>query len=250
MLNKAGKLCRRLNATRQVTEMPSFRCDGDHTTAKNPNANSCSRVQPLQRTPAELSVRQMLRLRHTLLVHEHVRNAEQPQKSTACIRKHCMDKHNTKTESRLGKWLEYPLMVEFVAAYITLMLSFAFASCSTISPYDQTAYLQAVNTKVDALTLMAKAVDDYINHRTEVAEFMIELDKAYEYERGRPLNTDTIKQWDTLRDPNRDLLGGFLKEWKEDGKLLPVYVERKKAQIGTAFDQIIQLESGKIKSAS
>jgi len=74
-------------------------------------------------------------------------------------------------------------------------------------------------------------------------------DKAYEYERGRPLNTDTIKQWDTLRDPNRDLLGGFLKEWK-DGKLLPVYVERKKAQIGTAFDQIIQLESGKIKSAS
>ena len=140
-------------------------------------------------------------------------------------------------------------MVEFVAAYITLLLSFAFASCSTISPYDQTAYLQAVNTKVDALTLMAKAVDDYTNHRTEVAEFMIELDKAYEYERGRPLNTDTIKQWDTLRDPNRDLLGGFLKEWK-DGKLLPVYVERKKAQIGTAFDQIIQLESGKIKSAS
>jgi hypothetical protein len=141
-------------------------------------------------------------------------------------------------------------MVEFVAAYITLLLSFAFASCSTISPYDQTAYLQAVNTKVDALTLMAKAVDDYTNHRTEVAEFMIELDKAYEYERGRPLNTDTIKQWDTLRDPNRDLLGGFLKEWKEDGKLLLVYVERKKAQIGTAFDQIIQLESGKIKSAS
>src|SRR5262249_31060072 len=61
-----GLALSRLNATRQVTEMPSFRCDGDHTTAKNPNANSCSSVQSLQRTPAELSVRQMLRLRHTL----------------------------------------------------------------------------------------------------------------------------------------------------------------------------------------
>jgi hypothetical protein len=159
-----------------------------------------------------------------------------------------MNKHNTKLQSRIGKLLEYPLMAKFVAAYVTIL--FAFASCSTISPYDQTAYLQAVNTKVDALTLMAKAVDDYTSHRTEVAEFMIEMDKAYEYERGRPLNTDTIKLWDILRDPNRDLLGGFLKEWKADGKLLPVYVERKKAQIGTAFDQIIELESGKIKSAS
>jgi len=41
-----------------------------------------------------------------------------------------------------------------------------------------------------------------------------------------------------------------LKEWKEDGTLMPVYIERKKAQIGKAFDQIIQLESGKIKTAA
>lgn len=144
----------------------------------------------------------------------------------------------------------HPLIEEFQAACITLLLLLAFAGCSTISTYDQTAYLQAVNTKVDALALMAKAVEPYTNHRNEVAEFLIELDKAYEYERGRPLNAYTIRQWDILRDPNLDLLGGFLKEWKEDGKLLPVYVERKKAQIGTAFDQIIQLESGKIKPAS
>lgn len=139
-------------------------------------------------------------------------------------------------------------MMEFVAACATLLALLAFAACSSISTYDQTAYLQAVNTKVDALALMTKAVEPYTNHRNEVAEFLIELDKAYEYERGRPLNRDTLMQWDILRDPNRDLLGGFLKEWKEDGKLLPVYVERKKAQISTGFDQIIQLENGKIKS--
>jgi len=141
-------------------------------------------------------------------------------------------------------------MVKFQVAWVRLLFLLTFAACSTISTYDQTAYLQAVNTKVDALALMAKAVEPYMNHRNEVAEFLIELDKAYEYERGRPLNTNTIRQWDILRDPNRDSLGGFLKEWKEEGKLLPVYVERKKAQISTGFDQIIQLESGKIKSAS
>jgi hypothetical protein len=106
-----------------------------------------------------------------------------------------------------------------------------------------------VNTKVDALVLMGKAVQPYSNHQDDVATFQIELQKAYEYERGRPLNQITLMQWDVLQDPNRDLLGGFLKEWKVEGKLLPVYVERKKAQIGMAFDTIIQLESGKIKSA-
>jgi len=79
------------------------------------------------------------------------------------------------------------------------------AACSTISQYDQTAYLQAVNTKVDALALMDKAVEPYSNHRNDVAAFQIELEKTYEYERGRPLNRDTIMQWDILRDPTRDL---------------------------------------------
>jgi len=162
----------------------------------------------------------------------------------------CIDQQNTKLRPREIGRLQSRLSTDFTAVCLTLLFLLAFAACSTISTYDQTAYLQAVNTKVDALALMAKAVEPYTNYRNEVAQFLIELDKAYEYERGRPLNTDTIKQWDILRNPDGDLLGGFLKEWKDEGKLLPVYVERKRAQIGTAFDQIIQLESGKVKSTS
>jgi hypothetical protein len=161
-----------------------------------------------------------------------------------------IDQRNTNLHPRISRLLESPLTAIFSGACVTVLFVCAFAACSTISTYDQTAYLQAVNTKVDALALMTKAVESYTNHQNEVTEFVLELDKTYEYERGRPLNVDTIKQWDILRDPNGDLLGGFLKEWKEEGKLLPVYVERKKTQIGTAFDQIIQLESGKIKPAS
>ena len=75
----------------------------------------------------------------------------------------------------------------------------------------------------------------------------IELDKAYEYDRGRALNKITVAQWDILRDPNRNLVGGFLKLWKAKGSLSAVFVAEKKKQIGDAFDQIIQLESGKTK---
>jgi hypothetical protein len=129
-----------------------------------------------------------------------------------------------------------------------LLLSCPFlAACSTISTYDQAAYEHATAVKVDTLVVMSKATESYASHQREIAEVQIALDKAYEYDRNRPLNDITIKMWDKLRDPQRDLLGGFLREWKEDGPLLPKYVQHKKQQIGEGFDTIIQLESGKMK---
>jgi hypothetical protein len=128
-----------------------------------------------------------------------------------------------------------------------LVLALAFLGCSTISNFDQAAYEHATSAKVDALVLMSKATDDYSSHTKQVEALMIQLDKAYEYDRGRQLNRVTIAQWDILRDPNRDLLGGFLKMWKAKGTLSATFVEEKKKQIADAFDQIIQLESGKLK---
>ncbi len=120
-------------------------------------------------------------------------------------------------------------------------------ACSTISTYDQAAYEHATSAKVDALAVVEKATADYSSHAKDVEALNLTLQKAYEYDKGRPLNAITIALWDKLLDPNRDLLGGFLREWKSDGPLLPKYVSNKKDQIGRAFDIIIQLESGKIK---
>src|ERR1700733_7418221 len=44
---------------------------------------------------------------------------------------------------------------------ISVVVATLIVACSTISTYDQTAYLQAVNAKVDALILMGKATDLY-----------------------------------------------------------------------------------------
>ena len=123
----------------------------------------------------------------------------------------------------------------------------ALAACSFIAHYDQVAYEHATNAKVDTLALMDKATQSYTEHEKEVEALVNELDKAYEYDRGRQLNKITIAQWDILRDPNRNLVGGFLKMWKAKRSLSAVFVAEKKQQIGDAFDQIIHLESGKIR---
>jgi hypothetical protein len=57
---------------------------------------------------------------------------------------------------------------------------------------------------------MGKATDSYASHQREIGELQIALDKAYEYDRNRPLNEITVKMWDKLLDPQGALLGGFL----------------------------------------
>jgi hypothetical protein len=133
------------------------------------------------------------------------------------------------------------------AALLAIVLALATGACSTISHYDQAAYEHAVNAKVDALTLMNKATGSYDAHQKKIESLITQLEKAYEYDRGRPLNVVTVAQWNILRDPDRDLLGGFLKTWKTKGTLSSTFVAEKKIQIADAFDQIIQFESGKLK---
>jgi hypothetical protein len=129
------------------------------------------------------------------------------------------------------------------------LLSWLFlTSCSTIATYDQAAYEKATGAKVEALALMDKATGSFSAHAQEIDSVTLTLDKAYEYDRGRALNSVTVKQWEILLDPNRNLFGGFIRRWREKGSLRPAYIAEKKPDIAEAFDQIIELERGKPKS--
>lgn len=120
-------------------------------------------------------------------------------------------------------------------------------SCSSISTFDQKAYENVTALKVDARNVMGLASQSYSSQREKVADLNTSLEKAYEYDLGRPVNRITVAQWDLLLKPEGDLLGGFLKEWKQEGKLLPGYVRSKQRQVGRGFDAISGLESGKLK---
>ena len=132
---------------------------------------------------------------------------------------------------------------------IAISASLFLTGCTLIARYDQVAYEHATSAKVDTLALISKATASYDDHENEVEALVRQLDKAYEYDRGRQLNKLTVAQWDILRGPNRDLVGGFLKMWKAKGSLSATFIAEKKKQIADAFDQIIQLESGKPKPA-
>lgn len=132
------------------------------------------------------------------------------------------------------------------SALLVLSLIILFWSCSTISVFSPEAYKQAVDLKVESLEVISFATMPYSDYKEEVEDLKTELNKAYEFSKGRPKNEISTKQWETLINPDGNLLGGFLKRWKEEENLSQMFVTEMQILVGDAFDTIIGLESGKI----
>ena len=124
-----------------------------------------------------------------------------------------------------------------------------FSACSTISKFDQYSYTQATSLKVDALNAMGHAAEPYALHQAEVAKVKADIDKIYEYEKNRPKNVVTEKMWVVIKDTTGNLFGGFVRRWQQEGKLDAVFIKEAQGLVSASFDQISQLESGKIKSS-
>lgn len=131
---------------------------------------------------------------------------------------------------------------------LLLGIVIAISSCTNLQAvYNEQAYQQAVSLKVESLALMEKATAPYENHENEIIDLKQELNKAYEYANGRPNNKETASQWELLKDPDRNLLGGFLHRWEQEETLSAGFIEEAKDLVGDAFTKIIELESGKRK---
>lgn len=131
---------------------------------------------------------------------------------------------------------------------VPVLLAMLLCGCgSSISIYDATAYKLATDLKAESLTLMEKAVEPATVHGETIDALRLDLLKALEYERGRPDNELSTRMWSILLDPNRNLLGGFLRRWEESGPLSSAFVSEARGQVGEAFDQIIGLEIGKLR---
>jgi hypothetical protein len=120
-------------------------------------------------------------------------------------------------------------------------------SCKTISVFDQQAYAQAISLKVDALAIMDKATETYASQQAGIDAVNTQIEKAYEYEKHRQKSVITVKMWELLKSPDRNLFGGFLKRWKDKSTLNADFVSEAKTQVAQAFDMIVELESEKVK---
>ena len=127
-----------------------------------------------------------------------------------------------------------------------LTLSLTIWSCASISVFSPEAYKQAVDLKVESLELMSFATMPYADYEEEVINLNTELDKAFEFSKGRPDNEISTEQWRILIDEEGNLLGGFLKRWETEGSLSEMFVSEMQILVSDAFDTIIGLESGKI----
>jgi hypothetical protein len=139
-----------------------------------------------------------------------------------------------------------------IFAGVPLVTTAVLCACSTIATYDQVAYEHAVNAKVDTLALVGKATEPYANNVKSIEAVNLELNKAYEYDKGRPLNQKTLQLWEQLLvekadDPDSGIYPRFLHIWQRQGTISLAAVTGKQQRIALAFDQIIGLESGKNK---
>jgi hypothetical protein len=140
-------------------------------------------------------------------------------------------------------------MKRYSLSLIALM-TFCLAACETIAPFSQAAYQQATLIKAEAMTLMPKAIESYAAHRTEVEALRLDVEKAYEYAKGRPKNEISTRQWEIIRDPARHSLNGFCEFWKQHDKVGATFIEEAKGAVADQLDTIIGLESGKLKPDS
>lgn len=132
-------------------------------------------------------------------------------------------------------------------SYLFLIFTI-FVSCTPlISKFDYIAYENTISLKVDALHLMSKATNPYQQYETKVEQLKLDLKKVYEYSKQIPLNEITAQQWELMKNPGNNLLGGFLKRWEEKGMIPPFMVDEAIKLVSKSFDDIIELETNKIK---
>jgi hypothetical protein len=134
-----------------------------------------------------------------------------------------------------------------LSAIWLILFVFTVSGCASIDKYDTVAYQNATSLKVDSLSLMDKATAAYTDNKQAIKGLILNVDKAYEYANGRPKNEIITKQWLIMKNPERNLLGGFLKRWQEKETLSKIFITEAKKNVSLGFDQIIGLESGKIK---
>lgn len=134
---------------------------------------------------------------------------------------------------------------------IILLTTVVLTSCQSLKTaiFDQYSYQKTTELKVETLSIMENASNQYENHKETAAKLLLDIEKLKEYEKNKPNNEITFAMWNLFTDKEKNLLGGFFKSWQEKQTLSPIFVEESKKQIIEAFDLLIQYEIKKDKTS-
>lgn len=127
------------------------------------------------------------------------------------------------------------------------LLAFLFGCKPLIALYDQYAYTQATSLKVDMQNLALESDSvSYDVAKPDIDKVNVELQKAYEYNKGRDNNSLSTKQYEILLSDGH-FYKSFLANWKTKGKESEALATDASNKIAELMDQIIKLENGKNK---
>src|ERR1035437_7309774 len=132
-------------------------------------------------------------------------------------------------------------------SFILLIMFLSVVGCSPVSEFNQDALDKTISVKTDAINLISKANDDYINHQSEIESIKVNVENAYLYSKTIPNNNETISQWEIIRDPQRSSLFGLLELWKTKTKFGDTFISQVKLLIASDFNAIIDFENNKKK---
>jgi hypothetical protein len=135
----------------------------------------------------------------------------------------------------------------FTSLGVLLAWALVLSGCQAIkiSAYDVVAHQNAILLKAETLALMATSSEPFSQHKPEVDALNLKIELAYQTAAAAPNNQLVAREWQILKDPERDLYGGFVKRWEASGKLSNAFREAVTTQVGEAFDLIICLEAAK-----
>mgnify|MGYP003683046427 CR=1 FL=1 len=143
------------------------------------------------------------------------------------------------------------MKTRFYAVYLSVITLLLVSSCTSLRApvFDQYSYQKATELKVDATRLMDKATMQYDSQAEAIEHFEGELEKMLEYQKNRPNNQISYAMWKMMANPDKKFIAGFLKRWKEEGKLSSFFITEAKGQIVEALDLILQYEGKKDPAA-
>jgi uncharacterized protein YegP (UPF0339 family) len=138
---------------------------------------------------------------------------------------------------KLGKWSAKVLMLLAGLAVVV-----AVNGCALIGKFDQNSYNAAQALKEDAVGIVLHPSPSAVDN------LAVRLDAAVAYETGKgKANKISVAQWKLIANPHANLLGGWIKLYRQGATMSPTYSEEKARQIGLAFDEVLKLEGGKIR---
>ncbi|EDP95419.1 hypothetical protein U8527_17170 [Kordia algicida OT-1] len=143
------------------------------------------------------------------------------------------------------------MKTRFYAVYLSVVALLLVSSCTSLRApvFDQYSYQKGTELKVDATRLMDKATMQYVSQTEAIEHLEGELAKMLEYQKNRPNNQISYAMWKMMANPDKKFIAGFLKRWKEEGKLSSFFINEAKGQVVEALDLILQYEGKKDPAA-